>query len=481
MGNFAVKALTEVSGELWRRGDLSWLLRPHQRRMYSDIRRHFDSERPLYALLVSRRFGKTTVLLLIAIEECLRHKNHIVRFVAPYLKDAREIAHETIAPLLEPAPYGEKPVWNLMDSYYSFSNNSKIHIAGSNSGHEDDSRGRRADLCIVDEAAFGDRLLYTIYSVLMPQLLESGRIGKIIISSTPSDSPSHPFQALCADAANDGRLSKHTVDDNTYLTQEIRDQIVFDCGGRKSTVFRREYMAEFVVEETRAVIPEWASASEECTLEVPRDELYHHYDKWVFMDFGVVSYTVILYAYYHFKLGKIVVERENYVRGHDARSDTIAGMIRGSESELWGSQKPYARIGDNSDPILLNDLNTKHGIYVRPTNKSSLHSMVDNVRLWVKAKRIVVHPSCTMLIGCLSTGIWDLRREKFEMSEAYGHMDALAALIYGVRNMDESRNPIPAGLGITPQNMWINEEELERKSLLRKKLDKMTKQEYGVI
>src|ERR1019366_3646207 len=81
--------------------------------------------------------------------------------------------------------------------------------------------------------------------------------------------------------------------------------------------------------------------------------------------------------------------------------------------------------------------------------------MVNELRIMVSKGQIEVHPRCVQLIGCLKYGVWDAKRKKFAKSTAFGHFDALAALIYLVRNLDKHCNPIPSGYGFDPRNSRI--------------------------
>ena len=83
-------SLKDVRSELWRRGELSWLLYKHQRPIYDAIRKAMLDGNLKYTLNCSRRFGKTSVLALIAMEEALQNKNHQVRFAAPTGKELRK-------------------------------------------------------------------------------------------------------------------------------------------------------------------------------------------------------------------------------------------------------------------------------------------------------------------------------------------------------------------------------------------------------
>jgi hypothetical protein len=51
--------------------------------------------------------------------------------------------------------------------------------------------------------------------------------------------------------------------------------------------------------------------------------------------------------------------------------------------------------------------------------------------------------------------VWNDKRTAFEHSKNFGHFDALAALMYLVRNIDRTYNPIPATFGMTGETHAI--------------------------
>ena len=72
------------------------------------------------------------------------------------------------------------------------------------------------------------------------------------------------------------------------------------------------------------------------------------------------------------------------------------------------------------------------------------------------------------LIQCLEFGVYaDEKRKEFGRSKELGHYDALAALIYLVRNIDQSSNPIPKHFGTGLSTHHIPEEAKEDSKILR--------------
>ena len=173
------------------------------------------------------------------------------------------------------------------------------------------------------------------------------------------------------------------------------------------------------------------------------------------MDIGGVDNTAILFGYYEFPKARLVVQREWVKNTPDVTSSMIAETVKAVEKDLWGEKQPFIRIADNNNKILLHDLAYTNELIFQSISKDSLHAMVNKVREWVKNGRLIIHPECEQLIGCLNTGIWDLSRKKFDRSSLYGHFDALAALVYMIRIVDEYSNPIPAHFGKSEETHWI--------------------------
>jgi hypothetical protein len=129
------------------------------------------------------------------------------------------------------------------------------------------------------------------------------------------------------------------------------------------------------------------------------------------------------------------------ISGSKTTTKLIYDSITEKEKEI-GWKDPYRRISDNSHPLLLNDL-SELGIGFGATDKEKLHEMIGKVRIWAKSGRIKVHRRCKQTIGGLRSGIWNDKRTEFERSKVFGHYDAIAALTYLIRNIDEYSNPLP--------------------------------------
>ena len=102
--------LLKYKFEMWRLGLLEWKLLPHQDSMYRAVHDFIDYGKDIqYVLNCTRRFGKTSVLIIIALEYCIRNKNTIVRFAMPFQKEARTIIRIFMKKLLEDCPDDVRP------------------------------------------------------------------------------------------------------------------------------------------------------------------------------------------------------------------------------------------------------------------------------------------------------------------------------------------------------------------------------------
>lgn len=424
----------------WRRGILRWKLHDYQLPLYNSIRGGITDPNVLkYTVNCSRRFGKSFVICLIAIEEALQNKNFQIRFATTTGKAMRKIIKPIFKAILEDCPDAFKPKFNTQDSYYVFPNGSEIHISGCDNGNYENLRGTASDLNIVDEAGFIDDLDYIVHSVLMPQTLTTG--GTTILISTPPSTPAHDFYSIAIDCKEANNYSIYTIYDNTSIDQKTRDIYAKESGGYESSTFKREYLGEFVIDEQTQLIPEW---NDDYSYTFTPDQYFQYYYKYVSIDIGTKDFTAILLGYYDFKQAKLFIMDEITMSGNEMTTDVIADRIKEKEKEWFQEYTPHKRIADNNNLQLVSDLTVKHGLTVLPTSKQSLDAMLNKVRMLIKDGRLVVHPRCTMLVGNLKHGVWDKQRKAFARSKTYKHYDHLASLVYMCINIDTHTNPVPS-------------------------------------
>lgn len=422
----------------WTRGLLKYKLYDYQVPVYTHIKEAISNPECLkYVLNIARRFGKTTILCLIAMEYAIQNPDSQIRFAAPTNKNLKKIITPIFKMLLKDCPEDLKPIYNIMDSVWRFPNGSELHTSGANSGHIENLRGTASNLNIIDEAGFVDELDYAVNDVLVPQTLTTG--GKTILASTPPKTPAHDLKEIAMECEAQGFYQTYTIHDNTSLDAKTIAKFMKEAGGANSTTWKREYLAQWVVDDKSVIIPEW---KDEYIKPVTKDEFYPFYYKYSAMDLGVKDFTALLFGYYDFNKATLVIEDEAILNGPTLNTEILKSMVEDKE-KAWLPHKVHKRISDNNNLHLLQDLGSLHRQYWIPTNKESLEAMINQVRLWVNEGRIIVSPKCEQLIGCLKYGVWDTKGKSFARSKTYGHFDALAALVYLVRNVDTVTNPIP--------------------------------------
>jgi hypothetical protein len=217
-----------------------------------------------------------------------------------------------------------------------------------------------------------------------------------------------------------------------------------------SPTWQREYLCQMVTDRDLRVVPEFEPQTH--VREHPRPNYFQPY---VFIDFGFqTDYSAALFGYIDFSLSLLHIENEFVGRRLNSRELALE-MVK-KERELWGL-KPH------KNPIRFADSNAQQQIYdmgslfdypISACSKAGgIEGMVNNLREMIGADRFSVHPRCTNLIRQLREGIWKKDKRgfinstlRFERSETMGHLDCIAALMYGARSIDWRRNPTPPGV-----------------------------------
>lgn len=444
---------------LWKAGKLAWKLKGKQK----DIYKHFtEAEEDIMACLISRRFGKSFTLCLIAIETCLRIPFGLVKYACPKQKQVESTIRPIILKIIKDCPDELKPEWKTQSKSWVFPNGAEIQIAGTDGGNYDTLRGGASDLCIADEAAFMDDLETVIYSVLAPTTDTTD--GKILLATTPNDKdPNHEFhEHFLHPLEAAGKLLKFTYKDSPMVTEEKMKKIIARYpGGINNIKFRCEYLCEIPNITESSVIPEFTAVQDKVVKEVPIPE---HCDFYTSMDLGFKDLTVALFGYYDFKKSRLVILDEYVINGPDLKTDILDREIKVKEKLYFvdssGEQNAYLRVMDNNNLMLTNELSMKYGLRFIPTQKHKKEQAVDNVRMWMEQERIIIHPRCKNLIYHTKYAQWHITRsgtqtgdfKHLKGNEAAGlltsHADALDALIYMVRNIHTYRNPYPQNYGV---------------------------------
>ena len=439
-------SLKDRQAELWRRGILAeWKLHAVQREIYDAFKKSTSKK---FVINAGRRSGKSWFLCVVAAEFAIQNPNSDIKFATPTQRQSRKIIHPLFRQIFANCPTHLKPKYKTFDSVWEFPNGSTITVAGCDGQNADALRGTQSHLALVDEAGFvdADLLSYVVQDILMPQSLLTG--GRIILSSTPPISGSHPFMKFVEQAMESGAYIKKTIYDNPMVTPEQIEEFKKEAGGETSDTWRREYECCFLVSTEHAVIPEATTAAlEQVVYEMPRPPFY---TTTTAVDLGYTDGTGAVFGYYNFPHAKIVIEDELFLSR--TTSDKIVDEVRRKEIAQWTKARPPQRIVDGP-ALAIADLNAVHSFACRAPDKADLAANINRLRMLIADRKLVIHPRCRTLISQLQFATWaDQARKKFARDAGGFHFDVLAALIYLVKHIDSHTNPFPAGYGYDPYN-----------------------------
>ncbi len=462
-----------LNESLWMQGNLGRKLHEAQQKL---DKVYCESIKQLFVGNCSRQWGKSYWAVTKAIETAIKIPRAQIRYGAAFQTDLVDFIIPAFDKVLEDAPAAQKA--RKVGHFYIFPNGSRIKLVGLDK-NPNGLRGNTLDLIIIDECGFVSNLDYIYKSIIIPATLHRPNC-KIIFISTPPSTPAHPFVDYIQKAEIEGSYVKLDIYTNPRITPDDINRMIDEMGGVESTTFRRECLCELVTDSDLAIIPEW---KDKWIDDIPRDEYYQYYHKYVGMDLGVKDLTAAIFGYFDFKRASLIVEDELDMHGPSMNTQLLVGAIRAKEKDLWdnvdrvetngqiiykrdsnNTTVPFRRISDNNWPILIQDLSSLHGLTFIETNKDLLEAMINEVRLMVQKGQIIIHSRCKKLIGCLQYGVWDNKKKQFARSTVYGHFDHLAALIYLVRNLAKSTNPIPASHGHENHRSWMGNIKDSQKS-----------------
>jgi hypothetical protein len=432
----------QARAELWRRGLLKWQLRPEQVQLYDDLR---GAKGIKYCLYASRRFGKSHICMLMALEDCLRHKNWEIGFVAPTKVQIRRVYGPIMNTIFKYCPKEIRPSWKADLGGYLFpSTGSLLFMSGTDNKHWEDLLGMNLHKAYFDEPGTMSDLMQIVKRVVTPMTMttkeERGAECGIILLGTPSATPAHDYFFLKEECKADGNFQTRDINDNSSLTDETKAEYIKEAGGMEHATCKREYFCLDVVDTELAVIPEFTNEKEaELVQDFDRPDRFEVVGA---LDPGFSDYTAYVLGYYDFLNARYIIEGELLI--NKSPTPIIAEKIKELEDRLFPQNKVYVRYSD-TEPQIICDLARYHDLYFSPTKKDGKEARINELRKLILDGRIFIHPRCKHLVRHVKTAIWNEARTKFERTASEGHFDLLDSLIYFVRNVDVYTNPYPPG------------------------------------
>ena len=443
----------ELIHALWRRGNLSWKCHAVQKEMYDQF---YAADRwSTLVWLVSRQTGKSVLLSILALEQALREPNSIVKLVTDTKVHVKTIFEKIFEERLIDCPPDIRPEYNKSEYIYYFKNGSQIQFAGTDGGHYEKLRGGKVALFLIDEAGFCKDLDYIIKSVAIPTLTHTG--GNVVLASTPPFDLEHEFLPYIEKASMQGKLTKKNIYDNPLLNKEQIEQIKIEMGGEDSEAFQREWLCKIIKSSDNSVFPEF---DDDLKLKIVKEwPLPPFFDSYVGMDLGGRDLTGVLFGYYDFRGDRVIIEDELLInfKKKDENLEILTNKIIEKEALLWTSsitgevRPPLKRVSDINYLVTQEIYKYSLGkITFSNAKKDDNEAAVNNLRVMIANKKVIIHPRCVNLIRHLEHCKWNnnLTKADFARSAENGHYDLVKALQYMVRSIDFGRNPYPEHYGL---------------------------------
>ncbi len=438
----------EAIAESWYRGNLTFKLHAGQKLIKAALDR---APGQLFVGNCSRQWGKSFLMVSECISMALVKSNARIKYGTAFLTDLQEFILPCFEAVLEDCPASIRPKYRVNGSKWIFpGTNAEIKLVGLDK-NPNGLRGNVIDKIVLDECGFISNLSHLYKSVIIPATTHRPTC-KVILISTPPTTPAHDFGEFIQRASVENCYAEFNIYTNPMVDSATIARLMKESGGENSTTWRREHLCQLVTDADSQLVPEW---DEKYIKPVVHDEYFKFYHLYEGMDLGVKDFTLDLFGYYDFKRAVLVIEDEIKLNGPTLTTLVLRDAIEAKEKSLWPDRKVYRRISDNNNPQLIQDLALLHKMHFVTTDKDTLEAMLNELRLMVAKGQVEVDPKCTQLIGCLKYGVWDSKKKKFARSQAFGHFDALAALIYLVRNLDKHANPIPHTYGFDTRNSRI--------------------------
>lgn len=500
----------QLQDECWRQGKLRWLMHASQAQAYDKFRaweqtRLNDESDPvagsyprIFALPISKRWGKTSLCLWILTEDAIRNPGTVRRYASAFQANIGEIVNDVSREVFASAPPDVCPVYKgsqgPQGAGFYFPNGSVIRLVGVDL-HPNGLRGQSSDGDAFSEVGFMTNLLYVVKNVIYHQYQGRPHASLILETSAPNKIDTEWERIFLPDAVKRGAYFSATIEDNPRLSRRDKDQFIAASGGRGDPDCEREYFNVIAVDPASRVVPEFDESRHVQDWPQPRNA--HCYTS---ADPGTRDLFGLLWGYWDFGRAALYIQQD--WAEPNALTRDVAAVIRATEQALWGAvdpagdardrfalrearkpvagaadvelvdrwhpqtgappgtltwfdgrmlrANPYQRVSD-IDLRLCADLASEYGLQFQAIRKDSLEAMLASFRDALSNGKIVIHPRCVKLIAHLKAARWNKKRTDYERTSAHGHYDLLAAAVYlwrlvdGNRHMNPNAPEIPQG------------------------------------
>jgi len=442
--------------ELFNRGELHFMLHDGQRRIAKTIE---DSGSKEFLVLCSRQFGKSFFGLVYALTYLQKNPRTKAYIFAGTNKDAMDIVNDNLSVIQRLAPQG----WLLRhktERRWFLSNESQLRIGSLE--EPDATRGRNCNLVLIEEGAAAcssDQFRYAISSVIGPMLLRS-KSWRMVHITTPSKDLNHSVhKELIPKLALQGAIARFTIHDNPQLTPEQ----IKEARERCLTVedWQREYLVQLVRSTVLTVIPEFNEETHTSGVINTPERCY-----WTLSidQGGVKDKHGIILGYYDFERALYVIVKELLLPVNTGSRDLVP-LVQ-DLLKFKPEDHEHTIVADTPGQVRIDLANL--GLYVFAPKKKpgSFEAGINFARTLFQKGQIEISAECTNLISALNYGQFNKTRTDFARTEALGHCDMIAALIYFLRHQ-RTDNPYPARWRVHRDSHFIDLKEQDSAEIER--------------
>jgi hypothetical protein len=448
----------EAVHALFYRGELKWLLHDGQLEMLRVVE---GTEHHEILIFCSRQIGKSFFIIIVALMHSLSRSRALVRIFAETEIQIADIVNDNLQIIEQLAPPG------LIDRKKSDKRwlingplgESQIRLGMLSAAHVDGKRGGNATLIILEEGGFSPSDTYkrAIGGTINAQLLRSS--GRLVHVTTPSEDMNHYVHTeVLPKCEVHNAVARLDIHKNPQLTEKQIELARSRCTTAEE--WMREYLVQIVKDQISTVVPEFSREIHVREMKIPA------YTYWMTsLDFGgTVDKHGLLRCFYDFERAKFCVWDERFLERNTPTKEIIAAGLDLEKGIKWLSSGPY-RISDCPGQVMT-DLNAE-GYYVTTPDKEkgSWEAGINAIRMAFSNEQIEIHPRCVNLIATLDYGQFTKTRKDFQRTEQLGHLDLLAALIYGFR-AKLTGNPFPPHLGKSRYTHFLSKQDQENKTAL---------------
>lgn len=414
----------------WYKGKLDWKLHAAQKSIYSILRGLTQNQREAL-ILCARRFGKSYLGVICALEDCLQNDEVQVAIIGPTHKQTRSIVTPLIRSILRDAPEDLVNHGKSTSTWHT-ANGSSIILGGFDTVLES-LRGLDLYSVYLEESglatADSEEYNYLLYSVIFPTLMHSR--GRITHLTTPPRILGHPLVTETLPRCGmEGTLFSFDITKNPLLTEEDIEKEIELLGGRNSITVRRELFVEIIRDDSVTILTTFNEDVHVKDIEPSHDLVY-----CVGGDLGYTNdLSVFLLAGYDHNLGKILILDEKYFQPSTATSEIVNAL------EEWKELNPTFVVDIQGNTRI--DMSGLGLPTVTPI-KDRFESTITFLRNEFYRESLFINPKCSLLINTCLNGMFNKQKTDFYRTTTYGHCDALMALVYLLRSIDKTKDLRP--------------------------------------